>query len=511
MKHQFRHLSYQFLDYLSSQLAVKSVSVYSLFSSIDNADRICVYCNSGDNLLVKCQYKNCMRFCHFPCYLNHTGQMCYHEHLYNASVALLFYCDDHKPEINEMANEDESSHSLAKTRLMSKREELKHQSVDIINSILNNHSFDESILNEPLLFPILRDYPSLLKMDPVRCESLRWISKKLIMEGNSKKPIIIGKEKEKGTRCAVCCDLINKEIFPRMGSKSVCCQECKTTVHCFCEGIAKENRKKWICCQCNLKNQGKEAVCIYCQKSDGFLSFFQVNNSSIVAHYPCYLQTVLPSIHSSSVQDQATVSCSVCRDVHAVFTCYSPDCMNSCHYVCGSHSGAFFFYPYYPSTYLVYSCSEHLSKLPSFLASFSPKPSSLSLSTSQETFLHPLRSVLSFSSIIVFNNQPSYLTTKSMFTHFGLTDVLPRERKERSEPIEKKKRGKKPKAEEKTLPISCSDESEEQECGYSCSELWRYVEGFFGKRISKKDVLTLLRLNPKHVVFLSFLKYRLFL
>ena len=548
IKHQYRHLSTQFINFISSLFPLSSFNVYSFFSSINNANHQCIYCHSTNNLLIKCQYKNCITFCHFPCYLQHQSNQCYQVHLFHSSVSFLFYCDKHTPSLEETESSKpttELSLPSTKTRLSMKKYQYEHQITTILSSILDSSCSSFVVPSDSSFFHAIQDYSIYLHLEQQLYNWLHTSQKKSIVKQNSKSTIAISKPSSNHS-CAICHTSLQKEIFPRLGSYPVTCQSCQTTVHGFCANIPFNERKHWTCIRCSLKNIHKRSTCSVCQKKEGFLICVVLDNKKYAYHVPCYLQSLLYPTESISTPS-STTTCCICHTVgtsSSLFHCCIPDCDLTCHYTCGDTAGGcFFFYPFQHQVYFFFVCSNHISSIPSFLRSFNsssfPSLSSSSLSSSLQTYLHPFRCCFSFSHVGIMNRQLPLTTLYSLLiaspTQEFIPPSLPKKEKKEVKPEKKEKQEKKEKKEKKEAkqPKSSKPVKEKKEkrsvlslqapslkyilsnnhsflrshskssmksFEYSCKDVWKLVNTYFVKKMTKKEILSLLRLHPKFVL-----------
>ena len=91
VKHQFHLLTEQLVRFENELLSYRPFLPTNASIVLTN-NRTCEFCNSNSKLLVKCQHKNCFRFCHMSCFLDSNHQRGIHVFFNNSSVALLYYC-----------------------------------------------------------------------------------------------------------------------------------------------------------------------------------------------------------------------------------------------------------------------------------------------------------------------------------------------------------------------------------------------------------------------------------
>lgn len=547
LKNQFYHLSCQFVDFLTSVFPSALNGTSSVLFSIDNGSNKCIYCSLSDNLLVKCQHADCMTFCHFPCYLRHHNYTCHHKLFKNTSVALLFFCDEHC--IDAKKQTPVSNNITTVTRFMERKVRIKEEALQTLNAVLSNQP--TRLVDQQVLLA-LRQFPTLLELDPQRCSTLKWITTETDVK-EADDSIIIKMPMTSQPQCAICHDILGNEVFPQLSSRVAVCQSCNVSVHCFCEKLSDKERKNWKCSHCRYVDNPPH--CFYCKKKDGFLSSFIVNTTTIYAHYPCYFHSLLPI---------NTYECDCCHSQNAVFRCCVPGCSYSRDFLCSEQDKAcFLFYPQGGSTLFLFFCPSHIMAIPYFLKTIpSSSYPSIILPLSQQTLCHPLRSILSFTSVRVYNNTSAYVSLKTFFlnsNHFSKRRkkqqalikkkeeeeyVEPEEKlkpEDKLKPTEKPKPKEKPKPEEKPKPkekskpeekpkpgkaehetkepplyllnedVTNRPQSDKHQQDFSCEDLWNLVDSYFWKKTGKRDIQKLLRKTPRSVVSLYPFDYRLFL
>lgn len=465
-KRQFYHLSVQFVHFMTQ--------LYSAFPSsllpipFHNGDRTCTYCHGASHFLVKCQHKNCPVFCHFACYLQHTHDCCFHVMLKGASVSLLFYCNDHHAEGVQLAEEDAKNAPEvvpANTRSTNRSKEAIQRCKEAI-SALTWGNLESAVLPQESIFSLqMQNYQNWLELDAVRTRCLSWSSKRFQLEGNHNDGPYVVNDIVKGDVCAICRDEVSKEIFPRLLSHVHKCAKCGAVAHDYCEAVTPTDG--WTCSKCrealssnkeeksssnggtpspnkedNSSQNGednsssnkdnpspiREARCSFCQKQDGYL----LNVSHALCHLGCYIRS------RCSAPDEV---CEHCTDNHCVFRCCVKGCDYRSHYCCGEGRGDCAFGVFSPASSRLsffYVCSMHIHTMSvqDVVANATPYSLSLAAATPDRfllSFFHPLRSVLSLSSVRVYNNSPAFQKLRSVFVRAGCVDSPAKKRRMKAE------------------------------------------------------------------------------
>ena len=551
-KRSFYHLTEQFLNFLSTLFPPKifppTLSFHSPYT--------CTYCHDASHFLVKCQHKDCFTFTHFPCYLNHSHK-CFHVMLKSSSVSLLFYCDAHYAEGLQTVQTDAITQNQgisAGTRLGSRtRETIRHCRAFLRE--LATSANPMVVARDSFFFAHMQNYREWLGVAPWQERRLHWSSRKFQLEGNPHDGRYILHRSGKKDLCGVCHDELGKEIFPRLLSHAVECKKCGAKAHEFC--VRDGKRKEWLCARCSHE----DAACAFCHKSEGFLSCVndELCHVSCLLGSLCGATDGTCSHCQSTgcVFHCCVKGCSYCshfvcgeKSHDCLFALAQPPAIRDTDEAPGTAS------PTQVSVFFV--CSMHINsmEIDSIVETATPATFSLSESHFLWSLLHPLRCCLSLSSEHVYNNTPAEQRLRTIFTQAGFVDI-PVKKKRRKPLQDKEKSNVKPHKEARSrshiVSMSKRDESDSaasltstgsagsagstgsagsagstgsagsstrtcksnrskqwgiiervihrsaRDESLDCHDLWRYVGQILDKRLPKREVMKLLRMDPKQV------------
>ena len=364
----------------------------------------CCFCNIKENLLIKCQHPGCSVYCHPVCYLRQSNYCSFQVFLDGSSVSLLFFCSNHEQDVAKL-NSDHSKECLCKSlRSLLSRPLPTDSECECLKA--STQKTVDAIPQDPNHTSCYQLYPHLenavhgvAELYPYQWSSLYFTKRKL--ERTSSKQNVIISERKMKRLCAICNVPLKAEIFPRLLSRKLICQQCGVQVHAFCEWT---NGNKWRCVHC----EDPQAVCKFCGQGQSFLARVPFENSFMICHYGCALMD-----EDISPRDDSLI-CEICGKGRYVLKCSHSGCKRTSHVYCGS--GLFFVSP---SHHLHYLCCNHLMDVLFFFNdSFSVVASPLLESFSD------LRHCFSVGKVHIYNNTKAYNKLYEVFSSMGLPNPL---------------------------------------------------------------------------------------
>ena len=327
-----------------------------------------------------------------------------------------------------------------------------------------------------------------VELYPYQYSSLHFTKRK-IERILSKQNVIMSGRKMR-LLCAICEAPLEAEIYPRLKSRVLTCEQCGVQVHAFCE---MSNDKHWKCAHC----ENPKAVCKFCGRSRRFLARVPFENSYMTCHYGCAL------MNEDDLPRDDSLLCNVCRKGRYVLKCSHDGCLKASHVYCTP--GLYFVTP---SHHFLYLCHEHILDVFSYFND--------SFSTTESPLFKPffnLRHCFSLGTTHIYNNTKIHNKLYDIFSSLGLLNPANKriEGKKETEESQKKIEAKFPAVKvKKKESFACFVElnGRKLQCQEICNIydtrfLWRYVKSIFCE-VKKKEMGCLFRMNPKTVGFIAY-------
>lgn len=539
VKHQFRLLTEQLVLFEKEILSYRQPPPNNSSIILTNDSCACEFCNSNSKLLIKCQHKNCFRFCHMSCFLHVNHQRGIHVLFNNSSVALLYYCREHEQEATDQIVQQSSSQLSSGTRLTAKLQNLQEACKVAYGTLMTTGEIPGDLMKDRYFLSQFKGYIQWEGVSESSRRTLQWSTKRITRD-ISEDPVIVMKLSKKKI-CAVCGGDGGSEIVPHYTSPMLECKVCGVTIHSFC-GFEEGDESSWVCLRCQMSREGSsDGTCAICGKSDGYMTSSSLAPNFLV-HFPCLIMT-LPyslSLREPLSREEPTLIaeneasscvCEICGHHGGVLQCLIPECNHRFHYRCIKDSWCLFFHATSESVSFFVCCSEHIALIPSIYSNIQTTSyrSHKILFSQAPSWLHNFnraRCRVSLCEYDLINNTKEYQALRSIFIQCGLQEVLrdtSMRRMKRQVTKQRLSTNSREKKERRTslIPHSSSTFSSNRNrrfnfhlffifsprlyatnrSGLTALDIWRYVNVLMGKRMSRKEVLKLLRLDRKSVYF----------
>ena len=478
----------QFLDQLCDILASLEEDIRSYrkernqhFSFCFFSKVRCIFCNKSTKLLVKCQHKDCTKYCHITCYLRAHKIQCFQY----AHSSILFFCEEHegdvallnernKPKDPEKTEEEPTPVAFtpiatgtrltsrltalrgviqnAYKTLLSAGEAVGSANTDEATGLVNTSEaagpptkgeiagstdsntllFPDSLLKDPYFLPMLKQYPEWEGVPQASMDQLRWLTRRITREVRSEAVIVANLVKKRP--CSICCGEDSSELFPHYRSRFLVCEECGVLVHSFC---ARETAKKshWKCPRCRKRD---ESVCSICGKATGY-QIEAKETFNHLTHVTCLLMTLpspltrressdpLEPLLRSSDEEESDI-CDVCKKHGGVLHCSAQNCRRRFHAACEEGMWSLFFQATTEQVSFFVCCPDHQMLIPLIAGNPSAFRPAHSIRFSEAPDwvrgYNRVRCRLSLCNMDILNNSKGYLALRDLFIRCGIQETF---------------------------------------------------------------------------------------